>query len=223
MRIRILAPAVVIGLTLSSCMGSGTGAESNRSLDSVHQPIVAINNYVYDAEAGTGNFSPVELRRINDWLDAMNVRYGDRVSIDDAAGSVPRAARDAVAMMIARRGMLLSDHAPITEGAIGSGRVRIVLTRSTARVDGCPNWDTRSAIGSSNTTTSNYGCATNANLAAMVADATDLVRGQSRASNDPRTASKAIDAYRTAPPTGAGGLGGEGTAGGGGSSGGGGR
>lgn len=206
MRIKILAPVAAMGLALAGCMGSSGGAEANRSLDSVHQPVVSINNYVYDATATSGNLTPAELRRVSDWLDAMHVRYGDRVAIDDAAGSVPRPARDAIAMLIAQRGMLLSDYAPITAGEIAPGRVRVVLTRSTARVDGCPNWDTRSATGSSNTTTSNYGCATNANLAAMVADATDLVRGANRSSNDPLTASKAIDAYRNAPPTGAGGL-----------------
>lgn len=223
MRIRILAPAAVIGLALSGCLGGGSGPEDNRSLDSVHQPVVSVSNYVYDAEAQTGNLSPVELRRLSDWLDAMHVRYGDRVAIDDASGSVPRTARDAIAMLIARRGMLLSDYAPITEGEIAPGRVRVVLTRSVARVDGCPNWDTRSAVGSANTTSSNYGCATNANLAAMVADATDLVRGANRASNDPLTASKAINAYRTAPPTGANGVGGGSTGSAGGQNGGGGQ
>lgn len=215
MRIRIMAPVAAMGFALAGCMGGGGGAEANRSLDSVHQPVVSVNNYVYDAEAASGNLTPTELRRVSDWLDALHVRYGDRVAIDDASNSTPRAARDAIATLMARRGMMLSDYAPITSGEIAPGRVRVVLTRSTARVDGCPNWDTRSAIGSSNTTTSNYGCASNANLAAMVADATDLVRGANRASNDPLTASKAIEAYRTAPPTGAEGLGGEGAAGGG--------
>ncbi len=207
MHIKILAPAAVIGIALSGCMGGGgMDADNNRSLDSVHQPIVSISNFVFDADASGGNLSPVELRRVSDWLDAMHVEYGDRVAIDDASGGVPRPARDAIAMLMARRGMMLSDYAPITAGAIEPGRVRVVLTRSVARVDGCPNWDTRTATGTANLTSSNYGCASNANLAAMVADATDLVRGQNRASNDPLTASKAINAYRTAPPTGAGGL-----------------
>ena len=69
-------------------------------------------------------------------------------------------------------------------------------------------------------TTSNYGCASNANLAAMVADPTDLVAGQRGTGNDPLTASKAIEAYRTAPPTGAGGLSNTNTGGGGGGGGG---
>ncbi len=208
MRMKVMAPAIIIGLSLSGCLGSGGGdsAAMNRSLDSVHQPVVQIRSFVYDADAGSGTLSPTELRRVRDWFDSMNVRYGDRIAIDDASGTTPRAARDALAMLIAQRGMLISEHAPITTGAIAPGQMRIVLTRSTAQVPGCPDWGTRTAITTTNTTTSNYGCASNANLAAMVADATDLVRGQSSQTNDPLQASKAITTFRTAPPTGAEGL-----------------
>jgi pilus assembly protein CpaD len=225
MRIKHMAPATLICLSLSGCMGlgSGEGAQFNRSLDSVHQPTVQISSFVYDADAASGTLSPVELRRVQDWFDAMNVRYGDRIAIDDASGTTPRPARDALAILVAQRGMLLSSHAPITTGAIAPGYVRIVLTRSSASVAGCPDWGTRSAALSTNNTTSNYGCATNANLASMVADATDLVRGQSSTTNDPLQASKAIGAFRAAPPTGAEGLVGSGTSGGSGGSSGGGR
>ena len=47
----------------------------------------------------------------------------------------------------------------------------------------------------------------NSILAAMVANPTDLVRGAPGADTlDPALSSKAIDAYRKAAPTGAGGL-----------------
>lgn len=204
MRIAILATASIAGLALSGCMNSGT---SNRSLDSVHQPVVAVNNYVLDADVGSGVLSPTETRRVSDWLDAMQIGYGDQVSIDESsAGGNTRAARDTLAMLLARRGMLLAPHAPLTGGAIRPGSVRVVVTRATARVPGCPDWGTRSATDFGNTTTSNYGCATNANLAAMVADANDLLHGQNARGNDPLAASRAINTYRAATPTGAAGL-----------------
>ncbi len=217
MRLTHFAP-LAVALVVSGCAGFGGGdrdhARLNRSLDSVHQPVVRIDSLVFDADASDGQLSPVETQRISDWFDAMELRYGDRVSIDETVALAPRPARDAVAALVAQRGMLLQDHAPMTSGTIAPGRMRIVLTRATARVDGCPNWGTRN-VRSANTTTSNYGCATNANLAAMVADPTDLVHGQSRTSNDPLTASKAITSFRDRPPTGAGGLQGGGTQGGG--------
>jgi pilus assembly protein CpaD len=184
----------------------GSGGETNRSLDSVHQPVVTVNNYVLDADATSGILSPAETRRVSDWLDAMQVGYGDQVAIDDTAAGNSRGARDTVAMLLARKGMLLAANAPITGGTIASGSIRVVVTRADARVPGCPDWGTRSATNFSNSTTSNYGCASNANLAAMVADANDLVRGQGTRGNDPLAASRAINTYRAATPTGAAGL-----------------
>jgi pilus assembly protein CpaD len=54
---------------------------------------------------------------------------------------------------------------------------------------------------------SNYGCATNTNLAAMIADPEDLVRGKTGDSQvDAALSGKAIKAYREAPTTGTKGL-----------------
>ena len=75
----------------------------------------------------------------------------------------------------------------------------------------CPNWSSRSAINVNNATSSNYGCATNANLAAMVADPNDLIKGSAANSTDPSTATRAIKTYREKPPTGAGDLKGQST------------
>lgn len=202
MRFSILIPAIAIGVGLTGCLSNG----GNRGLESVHQPVVRVNSYVFDADVSSGILTPSEMRRVSDWLDAMEVAYGDRVAIDDSSGIGARSARDGVAMLLSRKGLLLAQHAPITDGAIAPGRMRIVLTRSSARVPSCPDWSTRSNNDFDSTTTSNFGCASNSNLAAMVADASDLVRGQAGVGNDPNSASKAINAYRTAPPTGAGGL-----------------
>ena len=215
MRITYLAPALA-ALTLAGCAGgSPFPAAHNRSLDSVHQPIVRVDSLVFDADASSGQLEPAEAHRVSDWFDAMELHYGDRVSIDEAGSNPPLAARQMVAELVNQRGMLLQEHAPVTGGAIAPGRMRIVITRSAARVDGCPNWATNN-VRSSNTTNSNYGCASNSNLAAMVADATDLVHGQVRTGNDPLTASKAISTFRDRPPTGAGDLRNNSTQGGGG-------
>jgi pilus assembly protein CpaD len=74
-------------------------------------------------------------------------------------------------------------------------------------VPGCPDWRESGDIGARVTTATNYGCAINSNLAAMIANPEDLVLGQTgEGGGDAATASKAIKQYRTAPPTGAGGL-----------------
>lgn len=220
MRIIITATALMVGSTLSGCMGGGSLSATNRSLDSVHQPVVRMANYVLDVPAPSGSLGPVEMRRVSEWLDAMEVAYGDSISVDDSAVRNARAARDGVAMLIARKGLLLADHAPITGGTITPDTIRVVITRSSAYVPGCPDWSRRMAHNYGNATSPNYGCATNANLAAMVADPTDLVSGQPGTTNDPLTATRAINTYRTATPTGANGLSDDGSQGGGSSSGG---
>ena len=54
---------------------------------------------------------------------------------------------------------------------------------------------------------SNMGCAVNSNLAAMVANPEDLIHGREGSGvGDTLTSTKAVDAYRKAPPTGNKGL-----------------
>jgi pilus assembly protein CpaD len=92
----------------------------------------------------------------------------------------------------------------VTTGEVSPGSVRIVVSRTTASVPGCPNWEGPDRL---STTSSNYGCAMNSNLAAMIADPNDLVLGQTGSgTSDPTTASRAIRTHRNATPTGAGGL-----------------
>ena len=58
-----------------------------------------------------------------------------------------------------------------------------------------------------NATSSNYGCATNANFAAMVANPEDLITGQKGSGETVvMSSTKAIDSYREQKPTGEDGL-----------------
>jgi pilus assembly protein CpaD len=135
----------------------------------------------------------------------MRLAYGDHVSIDDA-NTDARGAREDIGRIVARSGLLLSGDAPVTGAPVSPGTVRVVLSRSSASVPGCPDFSRDSANEFDSNTSSNHGCAINSNLAAMVASPADLVRGQDGAtSTDPRMSYRAIDAYRKATPTGGGG------------------
>lgn len=191
-----------LALALAAC------GPVNRGLESVNQPVVKRADYVFDASAdGLRATSPEEAQRLSAWFDALELSYGDTVTISDPAYYGETGARDAVAAILANRGMLLSrEPAPVTEGATTQGNVRVVVSRSSATVPNCPNWDRQSQPEFASSTMSNYGCAVNSNLAAMVANPEDLVRGRSSDGNDPRTVSKAIKTYRDAAPTGTQGL-----------------
>ena len=199
----ILAAAITVslGLALSACGGIPT----NRGLESLKQPVVQRNNYTLDLAGGPGGLSLPEQRRLAGWFEAMDLRYGDRVSVDDPGGSY--AARDAVAALAARHGLLVSDDAPVTAGAVQPGAVRVVVSRSSASVPGCPDWSAKSDVGLNNATHPNYGCAVNSNMAAMVADPEHLLKGaSSNGDTVVMSSSKAIDSYRKGKPTGEKGL-----------------
>lgn len=191
----LLAPA----LLLAGCAGYNGG------LDSVHQPIVSRQDLTLDLQADGGRLAPGEDRRLAEWMAAMNLRYGDRIAIDDGAdGST---GRSDVAAAAGRYGLLLADRAPATGKPDRPDIVRVVLTRTSAAVPGCPDYTHPSGATADASTSSNFGCATAANLAAMIADPADLVRGAPGAPTaDPTTITKAIGAYRTAAPSGAGGT-----------------
>jgi len=103
--------------------------------------------------------------------------------------------------------MRLADRAPITNAPMGAGMVRVVVSRSIATVPGCPDFTRSGSSEFQGSATSNFGCASNASLAAMVADPLDLVRGQTGdGTTDPITTGRAIGTYRSAAPTGGGGT-----------------
>ncbi len=200
---KLLVPAAV-ALALGAC-NTGT-AVSNRGLESVHQPVVGQQAYALDLQLAGGDLPPSEQGRLAGWLDVLDVGYGDRVAIDDGSNYQAASARDTIGRMLGARGLLMADGAPVTPGIVAPGTVRVVVLRSTAWVPNCPDMATTYSSNPTNSTSSNYGCATNSNLAAMVADPQDLIKGQAGALTDPNTATKAIGVYRDAVPTGTKGL-----------------
>lgn len=193
--------ALSLGLLTAGC----GGVPEWRGLESPNQPVVTRTNYTMDLSAGAGGLSIPEQRRLADWFAAMELGYGDRIAIDDPAMS--QATRDAVQAIASRHGLIVQETAPVTEGRVGPGELRVVVTRSRAEVPGCPNWSAKSDLNDVNGTYPNYGCAVNGNLAAMVADPEDLIRGQqAQGGSSEATSTKAIESYRGAAPTGEGGI-----------------
>lgn len=190
---------------LPATLLAGCGGTVNRGLDSVHQPVVSRADYSFDVGTDAAGLAPGEAARLAGWMTTLRLRYGDRVAVDDPAGD-PNA-RDAVAGEAARYGLLLAETAPVTGAPVAAGTVRVVVSRATARVPHCPDYSRTSGSEFNSNTSSNFGCATNSNLAAMVADPSDLVRGEPGSGTaDPATSYRAIDAYRKAAPTGGGGV-----------------
>ena len=118
-----------------------------------------------------------------------------------ARGYENPSARADVAGVAARYGLLLSDGAPVMNGAVSPGTIRVIASRATASVPNCPNWGDDQLLPDVNTS-SNFGCASNSNLAAMIANPEDLIVGQDTTSDTAFIAGRAIRVYRSRVPTG---------------------
>ena len=201
-RSKSIAALLVLGATLAApAVSAKEPGTPNRGLDSINQPVVQRTDYVLDLPSRDEGLSVIEGSRLGAWFSSLGIGYGDHVWVDDPNGY--SSARDEVAQIAAEYGLLLSGGAPITEGAVPAGSIRVIVGRSVATVPNCPNYKSSGP----SSTSPNYGCAVNSNLAAMIADPTHLVLGQAGSgTGDATTATKAIKVYRDAPPTGTKGL-----------------
>lgn len=192
-----LMVAAALGLTLAGCGGMAT----NNSLYSLKQPVVSRQNFTLDVATISSGLPVTEQVRLNGWFEAMDLRYGDRIAIEDP-GSNP-AVTNAINDLAGRYGLIVSNTAPTTTGFLQAGQARVVITRSSAEVPGCPDWSAKSDMNYLNATSPGYGCSINSNIAAMVADSEDLLEGKKGdGENVIATATKAIGAYRDAAPGG---------------------
>jgi pilus assembly protein CpaD len=200
-----LAAVSALGLAVAGCAAQprSLSPANNPSIYSLHQPVVEHTNFVFDVASQNDGVPAAEQARLGAWFESIGLAYGDHVTIDEAQGYESAGARRDIAMVAAAPGLLVAvDGAPATEGAVVPGTVRIVAGRSTASVPGCPEWSDP-GIESPVRTGTNYGCAINSNLAAMIANPDDLVHGREASGNGTAIiAGRAVRVYRENRPTG---------------------
>jgi pilus assembly protein CpaD len=199
----LLGALTVLGTAQASARPRPTDRPA-KGVASVNVPVVTRADYAIDLSAPDGSVGPVEAARLDGWFRSMELGYGDQVFVD---GPLGYAARDDIARVAGQYGMLVSLGAPMTAGAVPQGVVRVVVARTTASVPNCPNWSKRSTPNFDDASMSNYGCAINSNMAAMIANPQDLIYGREGSGvGDTFTSSRAVDQYRKAIPTGQQGL-----------------
>lgn len=194
---------VLLASAVAGCKTT-TVDQPTRGMAAVNAPVVTRSDFAMDVAAPDGTLPSSEEARLDGWFRGLGLGYGDTIFVDgDYSGS----ARADVARIAGRYGLMVNAGAPVTAGAIQPGTVRVVVSRTRAQVAGCPNWDRPAAPDYDNQQMPNFGCAVNGNLTAMVADPQDLIYGREGGSVvDAATASKAVNAYRSAAPTGNKGL-----------------
>ena len=202
MRTRIAL--VLLASAVAGCTTPSVYDQPARGVAAVNVPVVTRSDFALDLAAPDGSLSASEEARLDAWFRSLGLGYGDSVYVD---GAYAGAARPDVARVAGRYGMLVGAGSPVTAGAVQPGTVRVVVTRTRVAVPGCPNWSRPASPDSENRQMSNFGCAVNSNIAAMVADPQDLVYGREAGPVvDAATASKAVGSYRSQKPTGEQGL-----------------
>jgi pilus assembly protein CpaD len=194
---------IILIALASSLAACSTPQATNTGVASVNVPVVTSADYVFDASAPDGALAPGESDRLNGWFQGLGIGYGDTIYVD---GAYADAARGQVSAIAGQYGMMVSAGAPVTTGAVRPGSVRVVVSRRRAGVPNCPNWGVPSQPNFDNSTMSNFGCGVNSNIAAMVANPEDLIHGREATGVDINAAARAIQFYRSTPPTGTKGL-----------------
>ena len=194
---------VLLASALAACSTAGVNPAS-RGVEAVNVPVLSQSTYAVDLAAPGGILPSSEAGRLDAWFRSLDLGYGDAIYVD---GPYSDTARAQVAEVAGIYGMGVLPAAPVTAGQVPDGTVRVVVSRTRAQVPGCPNWSVPSQPTTQNASMSNFGCSVNANLAAMVADPQDLFHGREGAAvGDAEAASKAVESYRRAAPTGEKGL-----------------
>ncbi len=170
---------IIATTALAFCLAGCGSLGANTSMYSTNQPVVERTNYAIDVNLdGYSGIGDAERNRVADWFDTLKLGFGDRIALDYGDGSASEATKRQVAALAANHGMILAETAPVTAGYIAAGTARIVVTRSKASVPNCPNWSKPNDSNFNSSNHPNYGCAINGNMAAMVSDPEDLVRGR---------------------------------------------
>jgi pilus assembly protein CpaD len=195
---------VILIALASSLAACNTPDMPDKGVAAVNVPVVTSADYVFDASAPDGALAPGEADRLNGWFQGLGIGYGDSIYVD---GAYADAARGQVAAIAGQYGMKVSEGAPVTPSVVQPSTVRVVVSRRRAEVPYCPNWSVPSAPNYDNRNMSNFGCGVNSNIAAMIANPEDLLHGrEGDGTSNVNAAARAVQFYRSSPPTGNKGL-----------------
>jgi pilus assembly protein CpaD len=191
----LLAPGVG-GCATPATVVATRPSPSTENPNPVQVSKVTVTHTVHFAP-GAGAPDPRELAAVDDFLvqsDAAAANAALLVTAGPGGGGIAQGLADALARRGLKPQVMWAADAP-------AGTVRLVVERYEASVPNCPNWSKPPGNDVANTLHSDFGCATAANLAAMVADPRDLALGRSlgAAQGDPAVA--AVERYRAGKTT----------------------
>jgi len=193
------AAMLAAGCTPDAARWSQTEAPKENRVE-----FVALNHEVPFAPGSTA-LGAAEQQRLAQFLDSVELGYGDKVTLDTgpsrgAPEADALAAKRLQAVRAALRRMQVNAtpaSRPSVAAALSKDAVVVTVGRYVVTPPSCPDFTKPEPDDYTNTPPSNYGCATMTNLGFMVANPADLVHGTPTSSADAEFLSRGIQRYRS--------------------------
>ena len=211
MSFKVILSAVATAFWLSGCATEVTTAPSTlvegRAGEIRNRPVVSVSTLTHAVRFrdGANEPDPLAISELNDFLVSADASRGAAVLIERSANSHDD---DRVAILLgalSRKGL----RPTVRVAAVPAGTIRLTIERYVASAPDCPNWSKTPGNDFGNTLPSDFGCATAADLAAMINDPRDLVAGRDASPAAGDAAIAPLQRYRTGrvPPLSADGVG----------------
>lgn len=156
--------------------------------------LVSFDHDLYFAP-GAKSLTSAQAAGLNHFLKVSEIGEGDSVTVEGAGASALVAMRKAAVVRELKQ--LGIDAASGTDTGLVAGSVRIHADHAVATAPVCPNWSKAEADEPNNATSSNLGCATESNLAAMIVNPADLVKPKANATADGAALANGVELYHS--------------------------
>ncbi len=184
---------------LAGCMGD-KAPPMNTNLDTIYKASVKFADTSHMVEMRGGLLSSQEDAALSAFLNMNSVTYADRISLEAADAASMNKSKTAIDAVLSRVGLTVSN-TTLTSG-FKPGEVRVVVTHSSVVMPECGHFERAASPNWQNQTSSNFGCATRSNLAAMVANPADLVIGTPLGSPNAALVAKPVETWNSLGQTG---------------------
>ena len=195
MRMPFATIAPFFAVLLAACVPQGqwSGAESPKETK------VEWVNFRHDVLFAAGKTAPTEFERarLQSFLAQVRMTPSARVAVAAAAGPLATPRAEAVTSLLVERRIKSTGLARGALGDLGPGSVAVIVGRYVATPPKCPDWRKPSNQNFQNSPASNFGCADAVNLALMVEDPADLLRGRRLGPGDAAGLVHGIQRYRS--------------------------
>ncbi|HWE99028.1 MAG TPA: CpaD family pilus assembly lipoprotein [Caulobacteraceae bacterium] len=171
----IIPTLALAAVALGGCASAWRPASPMATTEAPNPIEVSVSRLRHPVPANNGDVRPADQADLARFVAASEPRPGERISVLRSMAPADIAAAEQVAGALARLGL-----APVVVPAPEhpAGWVEVVIDRYLAAAHDCPNWTKPAGGDSYNHMPSNFGCADQNNLAAMIVDPHDLIAGR---------------------------------------------